>query len=198
MLQVIVMLWNVLYCIHSKRPVENYGKSSVFTASYLRPIFNVNGQQQCRVVLQVFGQEALGIFWYLFSCTAHIQTFCLIWGIMRLVAIVYNVLIFRLSHNQPNLWLGLALELSVVRVRVSDSTPSRQKDWIDCRPKFRAKTVLICCRWVETSRDPPWQCDPGRKLWPPWYQLRATPSSKTRWTQRTGSDFFFSKGKILF
>ena len=78
----------VLYCIHSKRPVENYGKSSVFTASYLRPIFNVNGQQQCRVVLQVFGQEALGIFWYLFSVIAHIQIFCLIWCIMRLVAIV--------------------------------------------------------------------------------------------------------------
>ena len=63
----IVLYCIVLYCIHSKRPVENYGKSSVFTASYLRPVFNVNGQQQCGVVLLAFGQEALGIFSYKFA-----------------------------------------------------------------------------------------------------------------------------------
>ena len=68
----------VLYCVHSKRPVENYGKLSVFTASYLRPIFKVNGQQQCGVVLQVFGQEALGVFSCLFSVTTYIQIVCLI------------------------------------------------------------------------------------------------------------------------
>ena len=190
MLQVIVMLWNLLYCIHSKRPVENYGKSSVFTASYLRPIFNVNGQQQCGVVQQAFGQEALGLFPYKFAIIIIFRLF--VWFDSS-VAIIYNFLMFSLSHDQPVFWLWSALKLSVVRVRVS-----KQKDWRDCLRKFRAKTVLICCRWVETGRDPPWQCDPGRKLWPPWYQLRATPSSKTRWTQPTGSDFFSLKEKYCF
>ena len=66
------------------------------------------------------------IFSYLFSGPAYIQIVCLIWCIMRLVAIVYNVLTFGLSHNQPGLWIGLALKLSVVWVRVSVLTPKTE------------------------------------------------------------------------